>query len=59
MPSVIESIINDYKQSVPENEWASVSYPGERVAKNRKQNSENGIPVMKKVWDEILTLNKL
>jgi 3-dehydro-L-gulonate 2-dehydrogenase len=58
IPSLIESIINDYKQSVPENEWISVSFPGERVVKNREQNSKNGIPVMKKIWDEILTLNK-
>ena len=58
IPSLIETIINDYKESIPENEWTSISYPGERVIKNRKQNSENGIPVMKKVWDEILTLNK-
>jgi len=56
--SLVESVINDYKQSVPENEWISVSYPGERVVKNREQNAENGIPVIKKVWDEILTLNK-
>ena len=58
IPSLIESIIKDYQGSIPENEWTSISYPGERVIKNRKQNSENGIPVMKKVWDEILTLNK-
>jgi len=58
IPVLIESIINDYKNSVPENEQATISYPGERVLSNRKRNSENGIPVIKKVWDEILTLNK-
>jgi 3-dehydro-L-gulonate 2-dehydrogenase len=55
---LIESIINDYKESLPESEQASVIYPGERVLKNRKKNLENGIPVMKKVWDEIQSLNK-
>ena len=55
---IIESIINDYKQSVPENEQASISYPGERVLNNRKQNTVNGIPVIKKIWDEILRLNQ-
>jgi len=58
IPVLIENIITDYKQSVPENELASISYPGERVLNNRRRNAENGIPVMKQVWDEILTLNK-
>jgi len=57
IPALIESIIDDYKNSVPENEQASISYPGERVLNNRKRNNENGIPVMKKIWDEILALN--
>lgn len=55
---LIENIITDYKQSVPESENVSISYPGERVLNNRRRNAENGIPVMKQVWDEILTLNK-
>jgi len=54
---LIDNIINDYKQSVPENGETSILYPGERVLKNRKQNSENGIPVLKEVWEEILSLN--
>lgn len=58
IPGFIEKIITDYKQSAPESENVSISYPGERVLNNRKRNAENGIPVMKQVWDEILTLNK-
>lgn len=58
IPVVIKNIITDYKQSLPENENALISYPGERVLNNRKRNAENGIPVMKQVWDEILALNK-
>ena len=57
IPILIESIITDYKQSVPESEDASISYPGERVLNNRKRNAENGIPVIKQVWDDILALN--
>lgn len=58
IPVLIENIITDYKQSVPESEQGSISYPGERVLNNRRQNAENGIPVIKQVWDEILILNR-
>jgi 3-dehydro-L-gulonate 2-dehydrogenase len=58
IPLLIESIITDYKQSAPESEHSSISYPGERVLNNRKRNAENGIPVVKQVWDQILALNK-
>lgn len=58
IPALIESIISDYKRSVPENEQTSISYPGERVLNSRKRNDETGIPVLKKIWEEILTLNK-
>ena len=56
IPALIENIINEYKESVPENEHAAITYPGERVLNNRKLNAENGIPVIKQVWDEILAL---
>ena len=58
IPLLIKNIIADYKQSVPENENALISYPGERVVNNRKRNAENGIPVIKQVWEEILALNQ-
>ncbi len=31
-------------------------YPGERALQTRKNNLANGIPVLKKVWDEITAL---
>jgi len=31
-------------------------YPGERVLQTRKNNLDKGIPVLKKVWDEINSL---
>ncbi len=58
IPLLIKNVIADYKRSVPESDHASISYPGERVLNNRKRNAENGIPVIKQVWDEILALNK-
>jgi 3-dehydro-L-gulonate 2-dehydrogenase len=48
----INNIILDYKQSIAEGNKGIV-YPGERVLKDRERNLKDGIPVMKKVWDEI------
>lgn len=53
---VIENIIIDYHQSVSSDESKKILYPGERVLQTRKNNLVNGIPVMKKVWDEIIRL---
>jgi 3-dehydro-L-gulonate 2-dehydrogenase len=52
----IENIITDYKQSVPATEKDKIAWPGERVLMTRKRNLEQGIPVMKKVWDQVLSL---
>jgi 3-dehydro-L-gulonate 2-dehydrogenase len=49
----IEEILNDYHQSVPVDESKKIVYPGEKVLLTRKNNLANGIPVLKKVWDEI------
>lgn len=57
IPGLIENIIADYKQSVPRDKSKAITYPGERVLKNREQNLEKGIPVIQKVWDEIQKLN--
>ena len=56
IPALVHNIINDYKQSVPEDEVVPILYPGERVLTNRKRNSENGIPVLKSIWEHILSL---
>ncbi|CAN5370842.1 3-dehydro-L-gulonate 2-dehydrogenase [soil metagenome] len=53
---VIENILNDYKNSVAMDESKKITYPGERVLQTRKNNLEIGIPVVKKIWDEILAL---
>ncbi len=52
----IEGIIEDYHQSVIADPSKKITYPGERVLKNRKNNLANGIPVLKKVWDKIMQL---
>ena len=53
--SVVQNIIDDYKQSVPDGD-AKIVYPGEGVLQKRKKNIEEGIKVLQKVWDEILNL---
>lgn len=52
----MNGIIEDLKQSIPENEETEIRYPGERVAETREENLEKGIPVWKKVWEEIQKL---
>ena len=54
--TVIENVIMDYHQSVPEDEKKKIIYPGERVLATRKRNLENEIPVMGEVWEEIIKL---
>ncbi len=54
--NVIEGILKDYHQSIVTDGSTKIMYPGERVLQTRKNNLANGIPVMKKVWDEILQL---
>jgi len=53
---IIENIINDYHHSIVTDGSKKIVYPGEKALETRKNNLENGIPVMKKIWDEILKL---
>lgn len=52
----IEGILTDYRQSIPIDESKKIIYPGERVLHTRKKNLADGVPVLKKVWDEIKQL---
>jgi 3-dehydro-L-gulonate 2-dehydrogenase len=54
--AAIENIITDYKQSIPATEKDSIAWPGERVLMTRKKNLEKGIPVIKRVWEEVMKL---
>ena len=53
---VIENILNDYQQSVPSDHIKKIVYPGQRVLETRKRNLEQGIPVLKEVWELIIKL---
>lgn len=52
----IEAVIQDYHQSIKKDNSKEIVYPGERVLQVRQRNLANGIPVFKKVWEEILHL---
>jgi 3-dehydro-L-gulonate 2-dehydrogenase len=57
MAKVLEGMIKDYHESIPDSSGNKITYPGEHVIATRKKNLENGIPVIKKVWEEILQLS--
>jgi 3-dehydro-L-gulonate 2-dehydrogenase len=52
----IQNIIDDLKTSIPETTGRPLRYPGENVVKTRTNNLVEGIPVSRKVWDEIKSL---
>jgi 3-dehydro-L-gulonate 2-dehydrogenase len=56
IPKAINDIIQDYRRSKPGSDQTEIHYPGERVLRSRKENSEAGIPVNRSVWAEILGL---
>ena len=53
MGGMLEAILSDYKQSIPQNAQTSVTWPGERVLRTRAKNSAAGIPVLASVWTHI------
>lgn len=52
---VVRSIIDDYHAS--SDGLKQVVFPGERVMALREENSKNGIPVLKNIWEEIKGLS--
>jgi 3-dehydro-L-gulonate 2-dehydrogenase len=54
--SVVQNIIEDYKQSIAEAS-KNISFPGERVVASRHHNTLQGIPVLKNIWQDIHALN--
>lgn len=50
----LEQIIQDYHTSQPAEPGKDIRYPGEHVSRIREKNIAHGIPVLRKVWDEVL-----
>jgi 3-dehydro-L-gulonate 2-dehydrogenase len=48
----IGMILEDYHQSTPEGS-SRILYPGERVVATRNENTAQGIPVLKSLWEQI------
>ena len=53
---ILNEIIDDYHNSVPESDSKSIMYPGERALNTRKENLSKGIPVERIVWNQIKDL---
>lgn len=53
---IVQQILSDYHQATPSGDKSKILYPGEKVLMTRAENNKNGIPVLKKVWDEIISL---
>lgn len=52
----VEAIIEDYHRSAAADASKKITYPGERVLQHRERNLLNGIPVLHKVWKQIMEL---
>lgn len=52
--STINEIITDYKSATSSEK--QIVFPGEKVLQTRERNKKRGIPVMKTIWDEVLSL---
>jgi 3-dehydro-L-gulonate 2-dehydrogenase len=53
---ILQHVIEDYKSASTGPNRTDLRYPGEGVLRTRENNLRNGIPVNKKVWEEILSL---
>ena len=54
--NLVKNVISDLHDSIPSSESEKIYYPGERVLQKRKENMAKGIPVDKKVWEEVIIL---
>jgi 3-dehydro-L-gulonate 2-dehydrogenase len=52
----VEATLNDLKNSILIHEQSPVRYPGEKVLQIRQENLGRGIPVDKRIWEEIKRL---
>lgn len=53
---IVNELVTDIKSSEPVNEGGKVFYPGEIEINTRKDNAENGIPVIEEKWEAILKM---
>ena len=53
---IIGELVADIKSSEPITEGGQVFYPGEIEINTRKDNKENGIPVIEEKWESVLAM---
>jgi 3-dehydro-L-gulonate 2-dehydrogenase len=53
---LIDEIIRYTKSSAPAEPGGHISYPGENTLATRRRNELNGIPVDKRIWEELLKM---
>ena len=53
---IVDELVADIRSSVPAQEGGKVFYPGEIEIGTRKDNQENGIPVIEEKWNAILAM---
>ncbi|WP_312653830.1 3-dehydro-L-gulonate 2-dehydrogenase [Proteiniclasticum sp.] len=53
---MVSRIVDDIKSSDVDEKIGRVSYPGESTIRRRKDNLENGIPVVPEIWNKIKAL---
>ena len=53
---MVSRIIEDIKSSDVDEKIGRVSYPGESTISRRKDNQENGIPVVEEIWNKVKAL---
>lgn len=54
--STVQGIIEDLHKSVPADKDSKIRYPGENIASTRETNLREGIPVLKEIWEKIVSI---
>lgn len=54
--ALIDNVLEDIKSSEPDKVDGKITYPGERTIATRRDNLENGIPVIDEIWKEICNM---
>lgn len=54
--SIVEALVQDIQSSVPIKLGEHVLYPGELEMNARRENREQGIPVIEEIWQQILDM---
>ena len=54
--NIIKTVVEDIKTAEPTTPGGKIFYPGELELVTRRENIENGVPVLEEVWETIQSL---